>query len=108
MTLLTPNVDAASPIANASGTRAGCKTRTAAVLAMLARRIERGAQIRARRRAARMTAAELARLPEAVRMDLGVNLPDAGQPSAFLQGLVGPAAYWTPGAARLPRGDAKT
>ena len=107
MTFLTPNVDAASPTITASGARTGFKTRTAALLTALARRIERGAQTRARRKAARMSAAELSRLPESVRMELGVNLPDAGRPSAFVQGLVGPAAYWTPAAARLPRGDAK-
>ena len=107
MTFLTPNVDAAAPIAGGSGMRAGFKTRTAAVLAALARRIERGAQTRARRKAARMSAAEISQLPESVRMELGVNLPEAGRPSAFVQGLVGPAAYWTPAAARLPRSDAK-
>jgi hypothetical protein len=107
MTFLTPNVDAAAPIAGGSGMRAGFKIRTAAVLAALARRIERGAQTRARRKAARMSAAELSQLPEAVRMELGVNLPEAGRPSAFVQGLVGPAAYWAPAADRRPRGDAK-
>lgn len=113
MTFLTQTIDtkaatASTPTASVRDTVAsGFKTRTAAVLAALARRLERGAQARARRKAARMSAAEIARLPEQVRMELGVNLPDAGQPSAFVQGLAGPAAYWAPGASRVPRGDAK-
>ena len=109
MTFLTQTADTAAPSADAPRAAAsGFKARTAALLAALAHRVERGAQARARRKAARMTAAELARLPERVRMELGVNLPDAGQPSAFLQGLVGPSAYWAPGAGRGARGDAKT
>jgi hypothetical protein len=108
MTFQTQTIDTNALAASTKGAVAsGFKTWTAAVLSALARRVERGAQARARRKAARMSAAELARLPEEVRMELGVNLPDAGQPSAFVQGLAGPVAYWAPGSGRVPRGDAK-
>ncbi|WP_200342792.1 hypothetical protein [Rhodovibrio sodomensis] len=97
MSLLTQPVHTAAATPQpAAATAAGFRTRTAAVLAVLARRVERGAQARARRKAARMSAAELSRLPEAVRMDLGVNTPDAGRSSPLLQGLLGPQAYWAP------------
>jgi hypothetical protein len=108
MTFLTQTIDTNAETASTQNTVAfGFKTWTAAVLSALARRLERGAQARARRKAARMSAAQIAQLPEQVRMELGVNLPEAGQPSAFLQGLAGPVAYWAPGAGRAPRGDAK-
>ena len=105
MTFLSQIADTAAPTAHTAAS--GFQTRTAALLAWLARRVERGAQARARRKAARMSAAELSQLPESVRMELGVNLPEARAPAAFVQGLVGPAAYWAPGAARPARGDAK-
>ena len=113
MTFPTQTIDTNAPTTGASSAStqntvaSGFKTWTAAVLSALARRVERGAQTRARRKAARMSAAQIAQLPEQVRMELGVNLPEAGQPSAFLQGLAGPVAYWAPGAGRAPRGDAK-
>jgi hypothetical protein len=108
MTFLTRIADTAAPTAtNAHTAASGFRTRTAALLAWLARRVERGAQARARRQAARMSAVEIAQLPEQVRMELGVNLPGARAPAALVQGLVGPAAYWAPGAARRARGDAK-
>jgi hypothetical protein len=108
MTFLSQIADTAAPTAaNAHTAASGFRTRTAALLAWLARRVERGAEARARRKAARMSAAELSQLPEAVRMELGVNLPEARAPAAFVQGLVGPAAYWAPGPAHPARGDAK-
>jgi hypothetical protein len=85
----------------------GARTRVAAVLAALVRRIDRAADARARRKAAQMSAAELARLPETVRMELGLNGPEGLRPSPFVQGLVGPAAYWAPSTGRPRRGDAK-
>jgi hypothetical protein len=109
MTYLTDTAarNAAPKVVAAGARPAGdFRTRTAALLAALARRVERGAEVRARRKASRMTAAEIARLPESVRMELGVNLPEARPPSPFVQGLVGPAAYWAPGSARPVRGDA--
>jgi hypothetical protein len=115
MTVMTPTAKptAAQPETPSVAASAGFKTRTAGVLAALARRIDRAAERRARRQAARMTAAELARLPEAVRMELGVNLPEperrrAAAPSPFLQGLAGPAITWGPQSGGPRRSDAKS
>jgi hypothetical protein len=107
MTFVTQTADIPAPVGTAGTTASDFRSRTAALLAWLARRVERGAQARARRKAARMRAAELSRLPESVRMELGVNHTGARRPSAFVQGLVGPAAYWAPSAGYSARGDAK-
>jgi hypothetical protein len=87
-TTLTPDTAAAN---------AGRSDWLAGLLRRVARRVERAATLHARRKARRMTEAELARLPESVRAELGIALPEArasAGPSPLLQGLAGPSQYW--------------
>ncbi|MBK1695885.1 hypothetical protein [Rhodovibrio salinarum] len=97
MTFQSPSATAV-PTASHPDTR--FKTRTANFLTAMARRVDRAAEQRARRKAQRMTQAELANVPDEVRRELGLDSPRADAPSPFLQGLVGPAVYWTPHAGK--------
>lgn len=66
-------------------------SRLAGALNWLAARIERSAELRARRKAARMSEAELQRMPAEVLEDLGVRRDNV---SPLIVGLVGPPEYW--------------
>lgn len=89
MTLATPCTDQTA--VETVTTRRRSTSRLAGALNWLAARIERGAELRARRKAARMSEAELRRMPPEVLEDLGVRRANV---SPLVVGLVGPPEYW--------------
>lgn len=97
MTVANPCSDQVA--AAETSVRAHGRSRLAEVLSRLAARLERGAQARARRKALRMTYAELRRLPREAREDLGIRDYEM---SPLISGLVGPPDYWR---GHVARGD---